>query len=606
MVDTAVFAAKPKNPLGNIVYSPSSNYQLFEVDYDDSEDFLWMLKKIISLGPDVVYFCGGKLWLRNDAQIVSELKQNLPQTKFVWDIKSPPLIKNASGVRRLRQESSSFQHLLDKVFSRSLEDVEDWIADPRADVVIYPLGVSIKSFSPKKYHDKQTIYCRKFVYIGALHPRREIDKLLLYVAELPPRLRSLFHLDMFGSGPYFENAKAIIQKDHLEDIITLNGSLEQNRLFELLPSYDAGIGWVPYNAYDYAPSLKALEYIASGLVPFVSDTIAHQRLFESGFDVAFFSNEKNSFIRNLSKLCLEGFPVCKTESNLELIHRHDWDNVVDVFLFPAIKDLNKKKSHNRLSDDRGLKKENRSASRHTQENKECLPLKCLRIFMMYESESMINADARELVIGLEKRGHMVGVGYPPNLKGGTRISSDRIHAFLWDQNNVGINDYTEEVLQFSPQLIVIFYQSYNVLDYIQKFFKASIPIIVSERAMPERVLASNWAKLLHIGIGEASWQREIMLSMATSIHLSHRSYIFSVPKHLHPRVYVFDDTMYRCILDRVSKPHYHLLNGWELMILQTMESVGGQKTITAMADTVSYERSLHLRRMRKRLAHQDD
>lgn len=592
-----VFASKPERLIAEIVYQKENAYPLHEVNYNIKEERQQMIDRIISNKPDIIYFCSGQLWRDNNAEIIKKIKKELPSTKFVLDIKSPPLIDNNLCAEKFREESSVHQNLLDKIFSRSLEDVEDWIADLQSDVVIYPLGVSTKDFLPKISKDKNII-CKRFVYIGALHKRRQIEKMFFWVANLPPKIKSVFHLDVFGSGPYFEDTKRIIENKNLKDTITLNPSINQKQLFKILPNYDAGIGWVPYESYDYAPSLKSLEYIAAGLVSFVSDTIAHQRMYESGFELNFFSNDQKSFTNSLNALCFEGFPSTHIKKNLELIKDHDWDAIVDNYFFP---ELEKLISNSGASNKSNLKFESKQALL-TISNK---LVEKERIFFFFESENMINYVAQKLIIDLVKHDYSIGIGYPSD-KGNKSVFNDpnrRIYYFPWDTINVSINEYRNNVMEFSPNSIVVFYWSGDIVKFYNLLFDTKIPVVLSERAMPQRVLISNWANLFQISIHEAAWQREMILANASIIHLTHKNYIKFIPDYLCSRTHIFSDNSENYIKYVKKGKSGSAVDLWKNMIEESIDKNKPNLKLQQY-EGMDYERLLHAKRMRDKLLKQ--
>jgi len=329
-----VYSGKPKN--NHIArVAEAVNLDVVELNFRDHDQRKWLIENIVASCPDVVYFCSGTLWRDHNGELIKRIKERLPNTVFVFDIKSPPLLDNDEQYRQFQKKSRRCLNLIDGIFSRSQEDVLDWFGEPSPKSLIYPLGVATNLFKPRSIEKEKRI-CRKFIYIGAIHKRRKLDELLECINNLSEPAKRLIRVDLYGSGPYFETLQSLIEKKGMAGIINLYESIDQIKLFELLPSYDAGIGWVPYENYDYAPSLKVLEYIAAGLVPVVSDTVAHKRLQETGFNLHFFSNDTESFTSSLEDLVNEGFSSEKLKSNLKGIEAHSWDRVVDRFLYPAL------------------------------------------------------------------------------------------------------------------------------------------------------------------------------------------------------------------------------------------------------------------------------
>ena len=588
-----VFAAKPTQTNTDIVYHNRNKFPVYEIQFRNKEERQLMIDMVVEFKPDIVYFCSGQLWRVNSGEIIRKIIKKLPLTKFVLDIKSPMLTQ----VQKLREESSRCQHLLDKIFSRSIEDVEDWIADLKSDVSIYPLGVSINAFSPRKHNDKNVL-CKKFVYIGALHQRRQIDKMLNYIADLPKEIKSVFRLDIFGSGPYFDSVRDIIDDKNLHDLIVLRSAIEQSQLLRMLSNYDAGIGWVPYEAYNFAPSLKTLEYLAAGLVPFVSDTTAHQRLSESGFKLAFFSNDKNSFIKTITQLCIDGFPTSDIQKNLELIKNHDWDIVVDDHLFPELENL---VANSCPIIELNSKPNIQQALVHDSEENELDNHENGRVLLIYESQTMVTTNILTLVNALEKGGYCIGIGYPSTKNKLTAKELKHCICFPWDTGNVSIEIYRKALLDFKPKLIVLFYCSHDVITYFKAFSNSGIPLIVSERAAPEKVVIPNWANAFQISTSKAIWQREMVLSNASKIHLTHRNYIKSIPDFLHSRTHIFADCSVSCANISNEDTNGGVRNRWMSTITESIRDAEQDTFITSNLKNIDCERVLHAKRMRDKL-----
>jgi glycosyltransferase involved in cell wall biosynthesis len=582
IADVTVFSKKNVAMTDHIVFTEKGNYFVNEVDFKNRKEWVLTIEQIVSLRPEIVYFCSGQIWCRDEAEIILKIKTQLPSTRFVLDLKSPPLIDDRHQLNEIRRTYAKHQCHLDKIFSRCIEDVEAWFENISCDVSIYPLGVPVNDFRPvARYRD--TILCRKFIYIGAIDNRRHLDRLFSYIAEFQPNLKSVFSLDLYGSGRFFNTAKTIIERSNLEDIISLNPGISQKDLFDLLPEYDAGIAWVPYEKYDSAPSLKSLEYIASGLVPLVSDTIAHQRLANAGFHLSFYSHDQHSFETSVATLCYHGMPASKISHNMEMIKGHDWDIVVNNHIFPELKkmthhsDIDRfciRHSKNDGTEPAGnfsvmLKKNNIiSQNDHTVAGQN----KMQDILFLFENKDMINFAEKLFFKALSINSSMnIGIG-------------------TMDDTSFPSNH---------SRSVVVFYRTGEISRWLEDLFEMEIPVILSEKSMPQRIIL-NWAVFAKKEIHEAYWLREMLLSRANKIILENGSYSRFVPEYLRDRVCVFYDNPNK-YFDSGRKQHMKTtVDFWQKLINEVAKneirplSSGGPKSIHV-------ERQMHAGRMRKKI-----
>lgn len=335
-VDTWVIANKANARHADIVYSPENNDFLYELDFSD-RDFLSYLDAIVQqLQPQVVVIGNYIKW----DKIVRYLKRNYPSVKCVLDIKTPLIIdgKDNSAYKRIQRRGKKNANLLDLIIAYNLESIKTWIPGWRGGTTIYRLGIKAANFEPVNFHF-QRIKCRRFVYIGSIFHLRQLDVLIRYIAALPENLKHELQFDFYGSGPAVEDLQKLVKRLDLENIVIFKGIVASERLSALLSEYDAGLAWVPHEVYEYAPSLKLLEYIAAGIVPLAMDTAGHKRDAEQGFHIEFFSDSAASFGAAVHKAFEIGFPVSQRNENLWSIARHDYDVIAEKEILPALSQL---------------------------------------------------------------------------------------------------------------------------------------------------------------------------------------------------------------------------------------------------------------------------
>jgi hypothetical protein len=312
------------------VYKTKYLKNCFEIDFT-KENIVKVLPGLIDkCSPDIVIIFNYISW-HTIAQII---KKSCEKTKIILDIQTPLIIEdNIKLYKKVRNNGKKYSKLVDLVISFAPESIESWIPNWKGRSLIYPLGIQLNKYNPKNIN-KKCIYCTKFVYIGSLHPFRKIDILLKRIAGLPIKIKKKIKLDFYGNGPHSDVLLSIVKELNIEEIVSFKGLIETDELCPILSKYDAGIAWVPHEIYSASPSLKLLEYIAAGLVPLATDTIAHKREFKNGLHIEFFSDDQDTFNKSFVKTVETGFSTSKRNVNLNTIKNYDYDMITKNIILP--------------------------------------------------------------------------------------------------------------------------------------------------------------------------------------------------------------------------------------------------------------------------------
>ncbi len=332
-MDVCVVSNSNKVKNIEIVHSASNNIRLYGIDFADKTIVFALMKEILSqYRPDIVYLLCGADWF----SFLDYCKKERPSSKYVLDIKSPYF--HSQKIERhesLKKNGDSESNKLDLILSYSEEIIDSWFSKRDVNSIVYRLGIEKANYSPKKINTA-TIPCMKIVYIGSIHPKRKMHRLLNYIESLPLQIREKVRFSFFGSGPGVDDLCKDIIKKGLNRNVSYEGCLNGLDLANRLSEYDAGLAWVPHEIFNYSPSLKILEYMAAGLCPIAMDTVAHKRLAEQGFEIKFFTDSAESFAATIGELVKGGFLNVQRENNLKLIDRHDWDNIVKEEILPVL------------------------------------------------------------------------------------------------------------------------------------------------------------------------------------------------------------------------------------------------------------------------------
>lgn len=302
-------------------------------DFSDKGQPFEYLEPLMYFDPDIIYIFNFPNWYT----LLETIVNYLPDKKFVLDIKSPLL---AEGKRRCHIQKSSCNawKLLDSIVTLSEHNVFTWIPDCKIDPLVYPLSLNLSSFTiPNILLGRRK--CFKYVYIGVLHPQRKLDLLIEAFKMFASIVKKSVTLDIYGSGPDEDRLRELIIENSNIGSVRFLGLKPHVELISKLNSYDAGIAYVPYSLYNSSPSLKALEYLASGIPVIASDTEAHMKLKKNGFTIDYFPNNTDGILRGLLYLYDHGFTKERISQNLQAIKNYDFDNVIKDYFIPLFNRL---------------------------------------------------------------------------------------------------------------------------------------------------------------------------------------------------------------------------------------------------------------------------
>jgi glycosyltransferase involved in cell wall biosynthesis len=337
-VETHIVVSKLKNKSAPIVYEKPAKKSMIEVDYKSQGSFKKIRKYADKIEPNAIIINNYSQW----HHIFKFLKKRFKKTAFILDIKSPLITDNNEILfAQIQDKGNEVSNQLDLVMTRCQEDVETWIPKYSGPVLTYPLGIKIDNYIPKNRRS-DTIHCKRYVYIGSIHKIRKIDMLLRFISDLPDLNENHYIFDFFGTGPFLDEAIALSGKLRINKSVNFKGSIDNDLLSKILPTYDAGIAWVPHEVFDHAPSLKLLEYMAAGLVPLAMNTKAHMRYSDMGFKIMFFEESSKSFGEVIQTLYLDGFETASICNNSKAIEDYDWDVVAKNVILPRICSLTKR------------------------------------------------------------------------------------------------------------------------------------------------------------------------------------------------------------------------------------------------------------------------
>jgi len=287
--------------------------------------FAHVKKSMQQFNPDIVHVsihlgCG-----------IYPLLASRSKPKFILDIRSPLL---RTGLLRWCVVLKNQIEILGyhRILGHSIASAQTVIGQWHENIVWIPPGVDLSKFQRGYLKKDEAAKPVRFVYIGSLHQIRKVDKMV--EAFVMASSRADFLLDIYGSGDIEKELKQLVVSKGLEKTICFKGVLDRDVLFQLLPTYDYGVSYVPKDIFDTAPPLKTMEYLASGIPVLATNTIGNKLFIESNVN-GLLTDEGVTTFSNAVCLAVQNSSLFLNMQNIQrTVSRYDWANIVDKQLKP--------------------------------------------------------------------------------------------------------------------------------------------------------------------------------------------------------------------------------------------------------------------------------
>lgn len=330
--DVKVIECLNDNGDEEVIHDPMFNLDVFRVQSENLFEHLDMIFEVSrKFIPNVIYLFGRS----NLYDFVYHLKHRFPKSNIIVDIRSPLLSLDSIERDRVEKNFNKLQYYVQQIHTADSEAIKTYTQNLFKPVVVVPIGVhccGIKFRESKAYNN-----IRRFVFVGSIYNKRRIDLLVDNFISFANSVKDDVSLDIYGTGNAVTKISSIINNRSANNVVKMMGTIPQADLFKILCEYDAGIAYVPYELYSAAPSLKSLEYAASGIPVLASDTLAHKRYCsEHGFRFGLFNNDKKSFVKYFKSVYENGFNRDDVLTNIQVVKKFDWKNIVDDLLIPQL------------------------------------------------------------------------------------------------------------------------------------------------------------------------------------------------------------------------------------------------------------------------------
>lgn len=257
--------------------------------------------------------------------------------RYIIDIRSPPV--NQDDETRLRdvKRNDLAGAYCDVIATHAMESAAKLIPGAGANLLYAPPGVSVGQFKFREQSAPSPV--RRFVYTGSLAESRKLETLIECFSALVRNASVPVTLDIFGDGLARPKLQACARSLGVASRITFHGQVMQSALAERLRTFDAGIAYVPKEWFGEAPALKFLEYAASGLAVFASETPGLKKQQQDGMQVEWFAHDPDSFCAAALPWTAAPYPVSVLGGNRRYAESQDWERLVKRDYYPVYRRL---------------------------------------------------------------------------------------------------------------------------------------------------------------------------------------------------------------------------------------------------------------------------
>lgn len=330
--DVRVLSYTSPGSVEKIVYT-DSKVEIVDI-YSDKEDQMLFntYKALNAFKPDIVHVFQSQRCLL----YFKSLCPLFPQTKWVLDIRTQIISSDKFRKKAMRRIFFYSQFFVDYVFGQSKHTISSSLPVRLRRYSEVPIGLKMSNFLPVTRETRVPI---KFIFVGLIAKERQLDILLEAFDVFQKQGHKNCTLDLVGGGKDVRNLQLLMSQRGMKNINFL-GVKTQKEVNQLMGLYDIGIAYIPNGVYEWAPSLKSIEYAASGLPILASDTKGHRDYEDRfGFQFNYFTNSVDGICEALETISNRDTFDGEINNNLERARRFDWENIISVDVLPVYKKL---------------------------------------------------------------------------------------------------------------------------------------------------------------------------------------------------------------------------------------------------------------------------
>jgi len=292
--------------------------------------FINLYRVMIQFKPDVIHIFQSP----NVLLYLQGIRIIDPAVRSVLDFRTQIISNEWKHKIKLRLRFFFSQFYSDHIFTQSIHTISSSLPFRFRKYSELPIGIDLPSIVRRKVPFNKV---KNFIFVGLIAWQREIQLLIEAFSTLTDRGITL---DIIGDGDEMERLQTLIAEKGYSNIRMLGG-MAQSEVYKRLHKYDAGVAYVPYSYYRWAPSLKSLEYSAGGLPVLASDTEGHKDYMNRfGFRFQLFNNSVRGIRDAVISLSESDVSILEeVEINYQAVKRFDWRYIVDHDVQPVYRRL---------------------------------------------------------------------------------------------------------------------------------------------------------------------------------------------------------------------------------------------------------------------------
>lgn len=173
-------------------------------------------------------------------------------------------------------------------------------------------------------------------FVGALHPQRRLDRILLVAKALRDRGCACEWI-VVGDGPDRRRLEGLAGTMELTSVVQFRGAVPNDEVWSQYAAMDVCFAYVPaVRRYYYQPPLKTVEAMACGLPVVATDTVGNREYIEPGRDGVLVVDATEPLARAVEGLVRDpGERIRLGTAASERAKPYAWERIVEETVLPA-------------------------------------------------------------------------------------------------------------------------------------------------------------------------------------------------------------------------------------------------------------------------------
>lgn len=258
------------------------------------------------------------------------LRLLFPRVPMVFDIRSGSI--EESAFRRVVEDSLTW---FNSLFFRHVTVISQGLATRlrlRRTAHVLPLGAD-----PAPILTQRRVGPVRLIYIGTFKNRRlelTIQGLRRYF-DMEGSARCSYTLAGFGPKRDVARLRSAVRDLHLEEVVSIRDRVDHDAISAMLADYDVGVAFTPREPrYEFQPSTKVFEYLASGLLCIATESAANREVINARNGILIEASAEG-FCAGLQEI-VRALPACAPDEVAHTVRDHSWARIVNEDLLPYL------------------------------------------------------------------------------------------------------------------------------------------------------------------------------------------------------------------------------------------------------------------------------